>query len=651
MKDHSLMLNRILRVLLLVTIPFVYSCTDFQEDEAVYFSVAAAQLDFTTAPSSQSLKVTSGKKWDVTSMPEWISLQSISRTASSPYEWDVIFFAKSNEEYNREGVIRIKSGADVADISVTQEGKKGEYVPVESISISSTTLTLTEGETTTMTYEIKPANASIKLVSWKSSSPSIATVGTQSGRIDAIAEGTTQITVTTYDGNKTASCSVTVKAKNIPVESVSLDQTSLYLTEGNTQTLIATVSPSNATDKSVTWTSSNTTVASVSSSGLVSALSPGEATITVKTNNGAKTATCKVNVKSKSIAVTGVSLNKTTLSLTIGESELLYATVSPSDATDKSVSWESSNSSVATVSTSGLVTAKSTGEATITVKTNDGAKTATCKVMVSPISVTGVSLNKSTLSLYENESETLTATVMPSNATNKTVHWSSSNNSVVTVDSDGKVNAKAAGNAVITVTTEDGQKTASCSVNVKSDPYGAVDLGLSVKWAPFNYGASAENEVGGYYKWGDPTGEAIGYTFTPPSVNSICGTQYDVVRAHWGGDWRIPTAAEIVELKKNCTMTWTSVGDVSGVRFTGKNGNSIFLPASGYAFHSTQWATSETTGYSDTETAYLMAGTSYYDSSWEGRVTYLYVFSEESFTAYYLQRVVNSMSFPIRPVR
>lgn len=636
---------------MIVAVLAVTSCTDFQEDEAVSFGVDSDLLGFAAAPSSQSITVTSGQKWDVISLPEWISLQSISRSVSSQFKWDVIFFATANEEYNRNGVIRIKSGADVANISVTQEGKKGEYVPVESISISPTALSMIEGESISLAYEIKPSNASIKMVSWKSSSSSIATVDTQSGRVDAIAEGTAQIIVTSYDGNKTASCTVTVKAKTIPVESVSLDKQSLYLTEGNTQTLIATISPSDATDKSVSWTSSNTMVASVSSSGMISALSPGEATITVTTNDGAKTATCKVNVKSKSIAVTGVTLNKTTLQLTIGQSEVLFETVSPSDATDKSVSWESSNSSVATVSSSGLVTAKSTGEATITVKTNDGAKTATCMVTVSPISVTGVSLNKSTLSMYENDTETLTATVIPSNATNKAVHWSSSNNSVVTVDSNGKVNAKAAGNAVITVTTEDGQKSANCSVTVMSDPYGAVDLGLSVKWAPFNYGASAENEVGGYYKWGDPTGEAAGYTFTPPSMNSICGTQYDVVRAHWGGDWRIPTAAEIVELKKNCTMTWTSVGGVSGVRFTGKNGNSIFLPASGYAYHSTQWATSETTGYSDTETAYLMAGTSYYDSSWEGRVTYLYVFSEESFTAYYLQRVVNSMSFPIRPVR
>ena len=551
--------------LALAAIVIVIACTNFQEEEVpVSFGVNLSELSYDTASSLRPVVVSSGTKWTVASMPAWMSLQSINPSGRSPYEWTANFMAEANDGYNREGRIVINAKGESAEIAVTQDGKKGKYVAVESVSISPSTLTLTEGESSTLTYTISPSNASEKGVTWKSSSPSVATVS-ESGEVEALAVGTTTITITTEDGGKTSSCEVTVKAKVIPVQSVSLNKTSLTMTVGDTQTLTATVTPDNATDKSVTWSSTDT--------------------------------------------------------------------------------------SVAEVSTSGLVIAKSTGEATIMVATNDHAKTAICKVTVLPISVTGISLNRSSLSMYENDTEILTATVIPSNATNKSVQWSSGNSSVVTVDSNGRVAAKAAGSAVITVTTNDGKKTANCSVSVKSDPYGAVDLGLSVKWAPYNYGASAENEVGGYYKWGDPTGQAAGYSFSPPNVDSICGTQYDVVRKHWGGDWRIPTADEIRELKNNCTLTWTNVGGVSGVRFTGKNGNSIFLPVSGFAYHSTQWETSETTGYTDTDKAYLMAGTSYYDSTtWQGRVTYLYVFSAESFTRYILHRVSND-GYPIRPVR
>ena len=140
--------------------------------------------------------------------------------------------------------------------------------------------------------------------------------------------------------------------------------------------------------------------------------------------------------------------------------------MSPSDATDKTVSWKSSNTSVATVDQNGKVTAVNAGSAVITVTTNDGSKTATCKVTV-VIPVTSVSLNKTELTIEKGKSETLTATVSPSDATNKAVTWQSSNNSIATVDQNGKVTAKELGNVTITVTTKDGSKTATCSVTVK----------------------------------------------------------------------------------------------------------------------------------------------------------------------------------------
>ena len=216
---------------LIVVLAAVHSCTDFQEEEMpVSFGVDVDEIDFAVAPSTRSVTVSSGTKWDVTSLPSWVSLGAISRSGRSPYEWIANFSAVENDEFNREGKIIIKAGSDAAEISVTQEGRKGKCIAVESVSLSPTALTLTEGENASLTYSISPANASIKDVSWKSSAPSIATVSS-SGRVEAVAEGTAKITVTTSDGNKTATSTVTVKAKVIPVTGVSLDRTSLSLTE------------------------------------------------------------------------------------------------------------------------------------------------------------------------------------------------------------------------------------------------------------------------------------------------------------------------------------------------------------------------------------------------------------------------------------
>ena len=272
-----------------------------------------------------------------------------------------------------------------------------------------------------------------------------------------------------YGGNFIIKAFTDNETTTVDVEKVSLNKSATTLTEGESETLTATITPSNATgDKTVKWSSSNEAVATVDSNGKVTAKKAGTAVITATSSNG-KTAGCTVTVKQKEIAITGISLNKSTTSLTEGESETLTATITPSNATgDKTVKWSSSNEAVATVDSNGKVTAKKAGTAVITATSSNG-KTAGCTVTVKQkeIAITGISLNKSTTSLTEGESETLTATITPSNATgDKTVKWSSSNEAVATVDSNGKVTAKKAGTAVITATSSNG-KTAGCTVTVK----------------------------------------------------------------------------------------------------------------------------------------------------------------------------------------
>ena len=186
----------------------------------------------------------------------------------------------------------------------------------------------------------------------------------------------------------------------ISVTSVTLDSTSFTLVEGDSQTITATVSPSNAENKKVLWSSSNSSVASVKN-GSITAIKAGEATITAKSDDGGKTATCKVTVKAKVYPVTGVSLDKTSYELTEGEFFTLTVTVLPENATNKNVSWSSSDTSVATVTTNGKVTAIKEGQTTITVKTDDGDKTATCDITVTePIKATSLALNNNAITGY-----------------------------------------------------------------------------------------------------------------------------------------------------------------------------------------------------------------------------------------------------------
>lgn len=175
------------------------------------------------------------------------------------------------------------------------------------------------------------------------------------------------------------------------------------------------------------------------------------------------------------IRVASISLSKSTLELTVGDQASLDATISPDNATNKKISWSSSKESVATVTPDGIVEAVSAGTAFITASSEDSGVNAKCEITVKEkvISVTGIALNKTSLSLTEGEEFTLEATVTPDNATNKGVTWTSDNEAVATVSAEGVVKAIKAGSANVTVTTVDQRKTASCAVTV-DEKMGAV---------------------------------------------------------------------------------------------------------------------------------------------------------------------------------
>ena len=452
-----------------LTIGLALSCTDFKELGLDLGGVSATpeSLSFSSKGDTRNLSVRGGERWEISAKPAWLSVNSIQ---SNQYSWTMLLSAEANKDYDRSGSLTLKSKSSTATVSITQNGEKGQYVPVSSISVSPGAIELTEGDTYQLTAAFSPENASNQNVSWESSATSVATVSS-SGLVTAVSEGTATIKVKSEEGNYTATSAVLVKKRVIRVTAVTLNTSTLSLTEGDTYQLSATVSPSNASNPNVRWTSSATSVASISSAGLVTAVSEGSATIMVITEDGDYTATCRVIVKKKVISVTGVSLNTTSITLTEGDTYQLTAAVSPLNATNKNVSWQSNATSVVVISPNGLITAKSEGSATITVTSEDGGYTATCRVTVNKktIAVTGVSLNTTSITLTEGDTYQLTAAVSPLNATNKNVSWQSSVTSVATVSSSGLITAKSEGLTTITATTEDGGYMATCQVSVNKN--------------------------------------------------------------------------------------------------------------------------------------------------------------------------------------
>ena len=165
------------------------------------------------------------------------------------------------------------------------------------------------------------------------------------------------------------------------------------------------------------------------------------------------------------VPVTGVTISgEPDGELMVGETHTLSATVQPADASNKRVTWSSSDEEVVTVS-SGLLTAVGGGTATITVTTADGGKTDTCEITVKSIPVAGITISDRSLSLTEGDQHNLTVMIVPDNASNKNITWTSDNEEVATVNSVGAVLAVGAGTANITAATADGPK-ASCAVSV-----------------------------------------------------------------------------------------------------------------------------------------------------------------------------------------
>lgn len=337
---------------------------------------------------------------------------------------------------------------------------------VEEITFDSSVVELSVGVEYIINYSTIPTGVDEEIV-WESTDPDVATV--LNGVVKTVKEGNT--TITAKGGDKEASLAVTVKksVEETNPQTITLNQSEISLFVGDGYTLTAVVKPDDANDEKITWTSSDTKVAVVDEKGNVKTLALGTATITAKTSNDVYQ-TCTVNVVRKAdggnLNEATIVLNTSNLFMNVGDTSQLIETITPQGS--GSVTWESSDPTVATVE-NGLVKALQNGKTTITVKLENGNE-ATCLVNVSSNNIVKVILlqmNARNVTLKVGGSSQLSVNVIPSNATNKTVTWSSDNTSVAEVDENGKVTAKKAGVANITAKSVDGISANSVIVVTK----------------------------------------------------------------------------------------------------------------------------------------------------------------------------------------
>ncbi len=332
---------------------------------------------------------------------------------------------------------------------------KFDPIPVNSVTLnkSSDTIYTNNPNGVQLTPTVKPANAANTSVRWSSSNTRVATVN-GSGKVMPVSAGTATITCSSvYDPSKRATFTITVRQY---VDQVNLSAGTNEIFEGETLQLSANVLPGDASDKNLSWSSSNTSVATVSQSGKITGVKCGTAVITAKaTDRNTVYGTFTVHIL---LPVTGIELDKSSAVIYTNNTTglQLNPSLTPAAASLRSVSWTSSNTNVAKVSNTGLVTPVAPGTATITCRSKSNSSvTDTCVITVKQY-VESVEVAGELASIVAGETLQLSTTILPSNATDKSLNWTSSNTSVATVNNSGIVTGVSGGSAVITATARDG---------------------------------------------------------------------------------------------------------------------------------------------------------------------------------------------------
>ena len=510
---------------------------------------------------------------------------------------------------------------------------KYEAKSIKGVSIVPGSLTLTVGMSRHLNVRLEPENADNPKVTWSSGNSGVATVA-KDGTVTAVSVGTTTVTVKTVDGGFTATCAVTVispsdvpapeavdlglsvKWANMNVGAISPEDYGDYFAWGETEPksnyAVTTYKLSNGTWNTLTKYNFNSSYGTVDNKIV---LDPEDDAAHVNWGGSWRMPTdaewTELRTKCTWTWTTENGLNGRRVTGPNGKSIFLPA-AGDRDGTDLEYAgfygsyWSSSlYTGDPVLACLVYFSSGNVGRSYFTRYYGRSVR----PVYGEFIPVKSISLDKTSLELNAGDKQQLTASVSPSNATAKDIHWASSDESIAKVDQDGLVTAVAPGTATITAYGSSGV-SASCTVTVKEGVQ-AVDLGLpsGLKWASCNVGATKPEQFGDYFSWGE-TETKNEYTWstykwgngdwdadehlskynTDPSCGNVDGNtmllpEDDVAQDKWKGGWRMPTDAEWTELRDYCTWTWTVSYEGTGVAgyiVEGTKNSAIFLPATGH---------------------------------------------------------------------
>jgi len=490
-------------------------------------------------------------------------------------------------EVSSEGLVKAKASGTAVITAISSNSVMTAFtvkvVPKEEgLSIDKLTISLNPGESEQLHAIFNPVSEDDSVI-WTSDNIEVADV-TQEGLVTAIKSGSAVITATsTKDSSIVAECSVTVIT---PVTGIEIDKTELKIKVGYSDQLTAWALPEAASYKGISWSSSNDRIVKVSQSGEVTGVGIGTAVVTARSiYNPSVKVECKVEVVP--VPVEKIVINRESVTLYPDDYILLTTDILPLDATDKRVEWKSMDNSIVTVTQEGLVKAVGFGEVkVIAASLYDASKTAECLIKVVPRPVTEVAFKNATEKIYINSSKALEVTILPTNATNKALIWTSSNEDIATVSQSGLVTGKKAGTVQITAAWEDNPEVkAVCTVTIEAIK--VLGISLNIKNTSLNVGDNVK--LIARITPENATNKEVVWTSSDTKIAKVSST--GMVTAVSGGTVTITaTSKEDSKIKAVCTITVKEIM-VSSVSLNRRSvtiavGESITLNANVYPSNS-----------------------------------------------------------------
>lgn len=466
-------------------------------------------------------------------------------------------------EVSSEGVVKAKTAGTAVITAISNNSVMTactvKVVPAvkEGLSIDKLSISMNPGEREQLHSIFNPDSEDDSVV-WVSNNIEVADV-TEDGLVTAVKSGSAVITATsTKDSSVVAECSVTVIT---PVTHVEIDKDELEIKVGYNDQLTAWALPDVASYKGISWSTNNERIVKVSQSGEVTGVGIGKAVVTASSiYNPSVKVECEVTVVP--VPVEKIILNRESVTLYPEDYILLTADVLPLNATDKRVEWKSKDNSIATVTSDGLVKAVGFGEAKVIASSlYDSSIAAECVIKVIPRPVTKISFKNASEKINMSTSKILEVTVLPANATNKTLVWTSSDEDIATVSKDGLVTGKKVGTVQITAAWEDDpQVKAVCTVTIEAIKV----LGVSLNIRNTTLNAGERVKLVAKITPENATNKEIVWKTSDSDIAKVSST--GMVTAVSAGTVTITAASkEDQKIKAVCTITVreTAVSDIS----------------------------------------------------------------------------------------